>query len=214
MTLRFADRRRAGEKLGESIADLGPDDPVVYALPRGGVPVGFEVAGALHCPLDLLIVRKVGVPFQPELAMGAVAEGGRVVRNEDVIGMARIGEEEFAAAAAKEREELNRRIALFRDVAERISPAGHTAIVVDDGLATGSTALAAVSVLSEEGASAIWLAVPVAPASPLGGLESKIDRLVVLHRPRGFGAVGSWYRDFTQTTNDEVRELLSRARLP
>lgn len=195
------------------MADLEPDDPVVYALPRGGVPVGFEVARALRCPLDVLIVRKVGVPFQPELAMGAIAEGGVIVRNHEVIEVAGVSNSDFERVAADERRELDKRVALFRGDTDQIDPIGHTAVVVDDGLATGSTALAAVSVLDQQGAGAVWLAVPVAPASPLGRLEEIVDRLVILHRPRGFGAVGSWYRDFAQTTNDEVRALLARSRL-
>lgn len=211
--MRFANRREAGEQLGRAVAELEPSSPVVYALPRGGVPVGFEVARVLQCPLDVLIVRKVGVPFQPELAMGAIAESDVTVRNRDVIEAAGVTDSEFAQVAAEERRELEGRIEMFRAVADRIDPTGHTAVVVDDGLATGSTALAAVSVLDQQGADAVWLAVPVAPPSPLGGLDEIVDRKVILHRPRGFGAVGSWYRDFTQTTNDEVRNLLAESRL-
>lgn len=211
--MRFADRRQAGEQLGKAVADLEPSNAVVYALPRGGVPVGFEVARVLGCPLDVLIVRKVGVPFQPELAMGAIAEGGVTVRNRDVIEAAGIGDAEFDQVAVLERDELDQRVSLFRGETPQIDPTGRTAVVVDDGLATGSTALAAATVLDQQGAAAVWLAVPVAPASPLGRLEALVDRLVILYRPRGFGAVGSWYRDFTQTTNDEVRDLLARSRL-
>lgn len=211
--MRFPDRRRAGELLGQAVVEADPVDPVVYALPRGGVPVGFEVARSLECPLDVLVVRKVGVPFQPELAMGAIAEGGITIRNEEVIRVAGIDEQAFAAVATREQRELDHRVSAYRGDSPRISPAGHTAIVVDDGLATGSTALAAVSVLQRLAAEAIWLAMPVAPASPLGKLETDVDRLVILERPRGFGAVGSWYRDFTQTTDEEVRDLLARSRL-
>lgn len=212
--MRFADRFRAGEQLGEAIVDVDPVDPVVYALPRGGVPVGFEVARRLGCPLDIMIVRKIGVPFQPELAMGAIAEGDVLIRNQGVIAAAGIDEDVFSEVVAVERRELQRRVDMFRIDHEQIAPVGHTAIVVDDGLATGSTALAAVSVLRQQGADSVWLAVPVAPASPLGQLEDMVDRLVILRRPRGFGAVGTWYRDFTQTTNEEVRDLLARSRLP
>jgi putative phosphoribosyl transferase len=211
--VRFANRRRAGEQLGQAIADLEPPNPVVYALPRGGVPVGFEVARALRCPLDVLIVRKVGVPYQPELAMGAIAEGDVIVQNEDIMEVAGVTDSDFQRVAAAERHELDQRVTLFRGDIPQIDPVGHTAVVVDDGLATGSTALAAVSVLGQQGADALWLAVPVAPASPLGRVEAVVDRLVILHRPRGFGAVGSWYRDFNQTSNDEVRDLLARSRL-
>lgn len=211
--MRYRDRRHAGELLGAELAALRPPDPVVYGLPRGGMPVAFEVARALGCPLDVLVVRKVGVPSQPELAMGAVAEGDVVVRNEEVIHLAQVADESFAAVADEERRELEQRVAKYRADAEQVSPERHTAIIVDDGLATGSTALAAVQVVHALGASEVWLAVPVAPRSPLGELEEKADRLVVLSRPRNFGAVGIWYRDFNQTTDEEVRDLLAESRL-
>lgn len=211
--MRYDDRRHAGALLGAEVARLQPDDPVVYGLPRGGVPVAFEVADALDCPLDVLVVRKVGVPFQPELAMGAVAEGGVVVRNEEVVAMAHISADDFADVVEVERRELESRVAAYRAEAPPLPPEGHTAIVVDDGLATGSTALAAVEVLVAQQASAVWLAVPVAPRAPLSDLERKADRVLVLSRPRNFSAVGVWYRDFTQTTDDEVRALLSESRL-
>ncbi|MGB8361592.1 MAG: phosphoribosyltransferase family protein, partial [Acidimicrobiia bacterium] len=152
----FADRRDAGRRLGAELAGLEPPDPVVYALPRGGVPVGFEVAVALACPLDVLIVRKLGVPHQPELAMGAIAEGGVVIRNSDVMAHAMLDEDDFATVVEYERSVLDERVAALRAGVEAISPVGHTAIVVDDGLATGSTALAAVSVLRGLGAAAVW----------------------------------------------------------
>lgn len=211
--MRYRDRHHAGELLGAELAELQPLDPVVYGLPRGGMPVAFEVARALGCPLDVLVVRKVGVPSQPELAMGALAEDGVVVRNEEVIDLAGISDEDFARVAERERGELEQRVAGYRAEADQISPESHTAIVVDDGLATGSTALAAVEVARAQGASEVWLAVPVAPESPLGELEEKADRLVILSRPRDFGAVGIWYRDFSQTTDDEVRDLLAKSRL-
>lgn len=186
---------------------------MVYALPRGGVPVGYEVALALGCPLDVLVVRKVGVPFQPELAMGAIAEGKVTIRNEDVLRLARVDEETFDSAVAMEQRELETRVNAYRSVANPISPDGHSAIVVDDGLATGSTARAAVEVLRKKGAASVWLAVPVAPRHGSDELERSADRLVVLNRPASFGAVGVWYRDFTQTSDDEVRDLLAESRL-
>jgi putative phosphoribosyl transferase len=211
--VRFDDRRQAGALLGQRLVELAPTNPVVYALPRGGVPVGFEVARALRCPLDVMVVRKVGVPYQPELAMGAVSEGGVVVRNQEVLDIAGIPERVFAEVARRELAEVERRVAAYRGRSAPIDPTGHTAIVVDDGLATGSTALAAVEVLRQKGASAVWLAVPVAPAGPLGELESKTDRIVVLSRPSMFGAVGAWYRDFSQISDQEVRDLLAASRL-
>jgi putative phosphoribosyl transferase len=211
--VRYSDRRNAGELLGVEVARLSPSEPVVYALPRGGVPVGFEVARALDCPLDVLVVRKVGVPFQPELAMGALGEDGVVIRNEEVISLAGVDEETFREVVESETRELESRISLYRGDAAALPPRGHTAIVVDDGLATGSTALAAVSVLGHKGAAAIWLAVPVAPADSVAKLERHADRVVVLSQPRRFGAVGYWYEDFSQTSDHEVRTLLSRSRL-
>lgn len=186
---------------------------MVFALPRGGVPVAYEVARALGCLLDVLVVRKLGVPRQRELAMGAIAEGGVVVRNEDVIGLAGVSEEEFESVVKVENLELEKRLASYRAKALPVSPEGRTAIVVDDGLATGSTALAGVQVLLRKGAAAVWLAVPVAPSGSLGDLEALTDSLVVLSRPRGFGAVGAWYRDFTQTSDEEVGALLEESRL-
>lgn len=196
-----------------AVSELNPADPVVYALPRGGVPVGYEVARSLGCPLDVIIVRKVGFPLQPELAMGAVAEGGITVRNEEVLAMRPFDEVQFEEVSARERVELDRRVGVYRDVAEQIPPQGRVALVVDDGLATGTTALAAVSVLAEMGADEVWLAVPVAPRSAHSQLAERTDRFVTLLQPRHFGAVGRWYEDFSQTTDDEVRTILADSRL-
>lgn len=211
--MRFHDRRHAGALLGAKVAALHPEDPMVFALPRGGVPVAYEVARALDSPLDVLVVRKLGVPYQRELAMGAIAEGGVVIRNEDVIDLAGVSDEAFERVVEAETHELEKRLASYREVAASVSPQGRTAIVVDDGLATGSTALAGVQVLVRKGAAAVWLAVPVAPPGSLGDLEALTERVVVLSRPRGFGAVGAWYRDFTQTSDEEVGALLAESRL-
>jgi putative phosphoribosyl transferase len=211
--MRYRDRRQAGEALGEAVAAEEPLSPVVYALPRGGVPVGFEVAKSLACPLDILIVRKLGVPFQPELAMGAIAEGGVVVRNDTVLAHAGVGDVVFEEVLARELPLLDDRVAAYRGGSEPIPALGHTAIIVDDGLATGSTARAAVAVSRAAGAASIWLGVPVAPADTVARLSQEVDRMVVLDVPRYFEAVGSWYRDFTQTGDDEVRELLALSRL-
>lgn len=198
--------------LGQAVAELEPKKAVVAALPRGGVPVGFEVASALSCPLDVVVVRKVGVPYQPELAMGAVAEGGVVIRNEDVLSAARISDTEFDAAVELARRELNQRLAAYRDAADSIDPGGRTVIVVDDGLATGSTAMAALAAARARGATQAWLAVPVAPGDMVRRMESHADEVIVLHHPRRFVAVGTWYQDFSQTSDDEVRDLLGRSR--
>jgi predicted phosphoribosyltransferase len=188
--MRFRDRRRAGSALGELVAGAEPSSPAVYALPRGGVPVGFEVAAALGCPLDVLIVRKVGVPWQPELAMGAISEGGVVVRNEGVIAAAGITDEVFDDVMRGELFELEARSALYRAVASPVDPAGRTAIVVDDGLATGSSARAAISVMRAREAAEIWLAVPVAPRDTVEALRREVDRVVIVEQPWHFGAVG------------------------
>jgi predicted phosphoribosyltransferase len=211
--MRFANRRTAGVALGEALVDLAPANPLVLALPRGGVPVGFEVAKALECDLDVLVVRKLGVPFQSELAMGAIAEGGVVIRNEGLLAGVGVDERDFSRVEETERRELNRRLTAYRAVADAVNPSGRTAIVVDDGLATGSTALAAVDVLRARQASQVWVAVPVAPRDTTQALEAVADRVVVIHQPRPFGAVGAWFRDFTQTTDDEVKELLADSRL-
>lgn len=200
--------------LASAVAALEPSDPMVAALPRGGVPVGFEVAARLGCELDVLVIRKVGVPFHPELAMGAVGEGGVVVRNEEVLGSVRLEPSEFARVAGEERAELERRLSRYRRVVPGVDPTGRTVVIVDDGLATGSTALAAVAVLRERGAGAVWLAVPVAPMESVRLLEATADHVVVLEIPRRFVAVGSWYRDFDQTSDQEVTELLERSRRP
>jgi predicted phosphoribosyltransferase len=211
--VRFADRRAAGVILGRAVADEEPDNPMVAALPRGGVPIGYEVARALGCDLDVLVVRKVGVPFHLELAMGAVAEGGVVTRNQSVIeAVGGIDERSFLSSADAERAELDRRLRIYREAAPAIDPRGRTVVVVDDGLATGSTALAAIEVLRERGASQVWLAVPVAPPEVIPTVKEVADRVIVLEQPKRFIAVGAWYRDFSQTTDAEVVELLRQSR--
>ena len=195
------------------MAGREPEHPVVLALPRGGVPVGFEVAKALGCELDVLVVRKVGVPIQPELAMAAVGEGGVLVQNEEIIGAAGITEEILSSAVSRERDRLERRVASYREIARPVDPAGMTAVVVDDGLATGSTAEAAIRVVQRREAAQVWLAIPVAPRETIAVMRSLADEVIVLSTPMAFGAVGIWYRDFSQTTDDEVRDLLGQSRL-
>lgn len=211
--MRFDDRRQAGRLLAEELLGLDPPSPVVLALPRGGVPVGYEVASRLDCPLDVLLVRKLGVPGQPELAMGAVAEGGVVVRNQGIIDLARVGPDDFAAELETETQVLEERAALYRGDGAAIDPRGHTAIVVDDGLATGATALAAVNALRERGVVEVWVAVPVAPSDTTAAMATVAERVVVLHQPAQFVAVGLWYHRFGQTSDEEVRALLASSRL-
>lgn len=210
--MRFANRHEAGARLGRKVAAQGPVDALVTALPRGGVPVGYEVAMALGCELDVLVVRKVGVPFHPELAMGAVAEGDVVIKNEGIMTSVGIDNEMFEARTMMERGELEARLSRYRAAASAIDPEGHTAIVVDDGLATGSTALAAMAVLRARNAREVWLAVPVAPADAIPVMEGEADRVIVLEQPRRFMAVGAWYRDFSPTPDSEVIGLLAQSR--
>jgi len=208
--LPFADRADAGRRLGDRLAAvLGPvPDPlgtVVLGLPRGGVVVAAEVARRLGAPLDAFIVRKLGVPGQPELAMGAIAGGGVVVRNQSVIDGRRLSEDTVAAVVAAEREELTRREQAYRGDRPPLDAAGRLAIVVDDGLATGATARAALRAVRAQGPSRLVLAVPVAPPDAVAG---DADELVALARPWPFGSVGRFYRDFAPTTDEEVRALL------
>ncbi|RFU20923.1 phosphoribosyltransferase [Geodermatophilus marinus] len=205
----FADRRDAGRQLGARLADLGPADPVVLGLPRGGVPVAAEVARALDAPLDVVLVRKLGLPARPELAMGAVGEDGAVVLNRDVLARSGVGEEALAAVERQERAELARRARAFRGDRPRVPLAGRTAVVVDDGVATGATARAACAVARTLGAARVVLAVPVAAPRVVGELAGEVDELVALETPPGFRAVGQVYGDFTQTPDEEVVALLA-----
>ena len=187
--------------------------PVVLGLPRGGVPVAFEVARRLGCQLDVLVVRKIGLPYQRELAMGSVSEGGVVIRNEEVIDLAGVDERMFERVLQAERQELDERVRLYRAEAPAVEIVSRTAIVVDDGLATGSTALAAIEVLRVRGAESVWLAVPVAPRDTAAKVRDVADNVVILETPRHFGAVGAWYGDFSQTSDSEVQALLAESRL-
>lgn len=208
----FRNRQEAGQRLAEELARLSLPDPVVLALPRGGVPVAAEIAATLDASLDLLLVRKIGVPFQPELAMGAVVDGAEplTVRNEDVIALAGIGEEDFAAVRDKELAEIERR--RKRYVGRRGHPelAGHTLIVVDDGIATGATIRAALEAMRRRQPARLVLAVPVAPTDTLQKLRDAADEIVCLEAYRDFGAIGLYYLDFRQVSDTEVVELLAR----
>jgi putative phosphoribosyl transferase len=185
------------------------DRPVVLGLPRGGVPVAAPVAAALHAPLDVILVRKLGVPHQPELAMGAIGEDGVRVLNHDVLAAAGVGEDQLAAVEQAERAELEDRAVRFRQGRERVALEGRTAIVVDDGIATGSTARAALRVARAHGAAEVVLAVPVAPPRTCEAMRSEADQVICLEQPTRFAAVGQFYRDFDQTTDAEVVALLA-----
>ncbi|NIH80199.1 phosphoribosyltransferase family protein [Amycolatopsis viridis] len=214
----FTDRRDAGRRLAARLDRWRSRDVVVLAIPRGGVPVGFEVAGALGAPLDVVLVRKLGLPFQPELALGAIGEGGLRVADADLVRRLGVSAADLAAVEAAERSELERRAARFRAGRERVSPAGRTAIVVDDGLATGSTARVAVTAARAAGAARVVVAVPVGAAQAVAALRTGAggaagpegaDDVVCLECPPEFTAVGQWYADFTQTPDEEVTRLLA-----
>jgi len=210
----FADRRDAGRKLAEAVARLAPEDPVVLALPRGGVPVAAEIAERLHAPLSLILVRKVGVPGHEELAAGAVAEGAEPVFNPRVLaGMGRVAADFADTVAAKRAEMADRR---RRYLGGRPDPdlAGRTAIVVDDGIATGATLRAALLALRARGPARIVLAVPVAPAGIRAEFAGLADDMIVLSEPAFFQAVGLHYHSFDQTSDDEVTAILSRFARP
>jgi len=211
MTKTFRDRREAGRLLGERLAGHAGRDVVVEALPRGGVPVGFEVAVRLGAPLDVLVVRKLGHPGQPELALGAIASGGVLVVNEEVVAAERISDGLVERLAQQEAHELERRERLYRGPAAPIPVEGCTAVVVDDGLATGSTMRAAVRALRCRAPARVVVAVPVAARPTCEALAEETDEVVCLRTPEFFFAVGQWYADFSQTTDDEVRSLLGRA---
>ncbi len=212
LQLPFSDRAEAGRKLAAALAGYKERAPVVLALPRGGVPVAAEVAAALDAPLDLILVRKIGVPSQPELAMGAVVDGGSsiVVRNEDVIRHAAIGEADFKAVCDGEFAEIERRRKLYLGTRERVEIAGRTAIVIDDGIATGATTRAALRATRLRNPQRLVLAVPVAPTESLAELRQEADDVVCLADREPFGAIGFFYRDFRQVSDDKVIEILRR----
>ena len=211
-TIPYKDRFDAGRRLASMLSAYAQrPDLVVLALPRGGVPVGFEVAMALGAPLDVFVVRKLGVPGHEELAMGAIASGGVRVVDRNVMQLADVGEAELQRITASEQRELERRERQYRG--DRAFPDLRTKVVIltDDGLATGSTMRAAVAALRQEGPSKVVVAVPVAAPDVCESFRSVADEIVCAATPTPFHAVGLWYEDFTQTSDDEVRDLLERA---
>ena len=205
----FANRTAAGRELAQRLGHLKSQPVIVLGLPRGGVPVARVVATALHAPLDVIVVRKLGVPFQPELAMGAVGEGGAVVVNDEVLDKSGVSAAEFAAVEQRERAEVLRRARLFRGDRPPLALRDRTAVVVDDGIATGATARAACQVARAQGAARVVLAVPVAPRGWTDRLAGAADEFVCVETPRRFLAIGQFYRDFAQTTDAEVAECLA-----
>ena len=210
--MRFRDRSDAGRQLASRLLPLRGKDVVVLGLPRGGVAVAAEVARALDAPLDVILVRKLGVPAQPELGMGAIGEGDARVINTDVVRYSGASEADINAVEQRERAELERRTKRFRGDAPREPLAGRIAVLVDDGIATGSTARAACQVARAQGAARVVLAAPVAPPSARSTLAGDADELVCLETPERFLAIGEWYDDFSQTRDEEVVSLLRAAR--
>lgn len=208
----FKNRTIAGQMLARELADYAnTTDVIVLALPRGGVPVGFEVAQGLNAPLDVLVVRKLGVPEQEELAMGAIASGGVRIINEHIINLVNISEETIARVAAQEERELERRELLYRGDRPDPELEGHIVILVDDGLATGATMWAAVASVRRHHPAKIVIAVPVGAAATCQELQTAVNQVVCLATPEPFYSVGLWYEDFPQTTDEQVRDLLHQA---
>jgi putative phosphoribosyl transferase len=213
--MNFRDRRHAGQLLAQALKHYaGRDDVIVLALPRGGVPVAFEVAQALGAPLDVFLVRKLGFPGHEELAMGAIASGGVRVLNPDIVHGLRNGMAHVEAVAMREQQELERRERAYRGDRPDIDLTSKTAIVVDDGLATGASMRAAVTALRHKHPARLVVAVPVGAAETCALLREEADEVVCVRSPEPFGGVGMWYDDFTQTSDDEVRVQLAATRWP
>jgi predicted phosphoribosyltransferase len=211
-TLRFRNRTEAGRLLALKLtAYANRPEVVVLALPRGGVPVAYEVARALNAPLDVFIVRKLGVPGYEELAMGAVASGGVRVINEPLVAALRIPDYVIEAVAAWEQQELARRERVYRDDRPPLDVQGKTVILIDDGLATGATMQAAVKALRQQQPGRMVVAVPTASPETCDAIRAEVDEIICAITPEPFYAVGFWYEDFSQTTDEEVRELLARS---
>ena len=207
----FRDRADAGRRLGQALTGYRGQDVVVLGLPRGGVLVAFEVARALDAPMDIIVVRKLGLPHQPELAMGAIGEGGVRVLNDDVVRRAGVSASEIRATEAAERAELGRRVRRLRGEHVRHPLEGRTAIIVDDGVATGATARAACQVARAQGAARVVLAVPIGSPRTVADLGPDVDEVVCLDSPAWFSAVGQGYRHFEQVSDQEVADLLETA---
>jgi len=210
---RIASRKEAGRKLAALLSSYkGRDDVMVLALPRGGVPVGYEIARALQAPLEIFFVRKVGVPLYPELAMGAVASGDVLLLDANMVREFGLSQREVDEAVARSRKELERQEEVFRPGRPGIDLSGKIAILTDDGIATGHTMLAAIEAAKRLGAGKVLAAAGVAPASTVERIREKVEEAACLMTPRDFRAVGLFYEDFSQVTDEQVRELLAAAR--
>jgi putative phosphoribosyl transferase len=211
MAMRFLDRTDGGRQLAPLLTHLGAENTIVLGLPRGGLPVAYEVAHALHAPLDVLNVRKLGVPWHEELAMGAIATGGVRVLNDDVITAAGITKAALDEATEVQQRELDRRERVYRGGRPAPELGGRTVILVDDGIATGATVRAAIAVVRSQKPARLVLAVPVAQASVAAELAREVDELVCVVRPADLYAIGVWYDRFPQLTDEEVQTILARA---
>ncbi len=208
----FKDRKEAGQKLAQELNEYrNQENLVVLGLPRGGIPVAFEVAKELSCSLDVFVVRKLGTPQNPELAMGAIASGNVRVMNDDVIHRAGVSEDDIESVTQEEREELKKRERMYRGTRPNIDLKGKTVILVDDGLATGATMRAAVRALKAHKPEKIVVAVPTAPPDTCKAFETEVSEVVCLETPRPFFGVGGSYQNFSQTSNEEVRQYLEQA---
>jgi putative phosphoribosyl transferase len=208
----FEDRRDAGRKLAGKLSRFGGERCVVFGLPRGGVPVGYEISRSLGAPLDVFVSRKLGAPGQPEFGIGAVAAGGVRILNADIVKRLGISDEYIGRVTAREVAEVERRLRFFRGGRPEPEVGGRTVILVDDGLATGVTARAAVEALRQRGPGRLVLAAPVCAAQTAKLFRSRVDELVCLASPSDLGAIGLWYKNFEQTTDEEVVQLLEKAR--
>lgn len=211
MPERFSNRTEAGRALAARLGSLSGENVIVLALPRGGVPVGAEIARALHAPLDVFNVRKLGVPWHDELAMGAIAAGGVRVLNEDVIAGSGVIAEDLDRVTAEQQIELERRERLYRDGRPAPNVSGKTVILVDDGIATGASARAAISVIKSQNPLRLILAVPVIQDSVAAELAREVDQVVAVLMPSDLFAIGAWYDDFAQLSDEDVRDALGQA---
>jgi len=214
--MKFADRSEAGRRLADKLLHLKNRQPLVLALPRGGVAVGFEIAGVLDAPLDIVLVRKIGAPWQPELALGAVTDGAghETFIDRDLVANLDVSDVYIEEETARQLEEIERRRKSYCEGRPALEVAGRTAIVVDDGIATGATMRVALQAVRRRGPARVVLAVPVAPPDTLAALGEVADEAVCLETPIGLGAIGFYYRDFHQMSDREVTELLARAPRP
>jgi putative phosphoribosyl transferase len=214
--MKFMDRGEAGRRLADKLVHLKGWQPVVLALPRGGVAVGFEIARALDAPLDIVLVRKIGVPWEPELALGAVTDGAshETFIDRDLATSLAVPDSYIKEETARQLQEIERRRKSYCKGRPALEVAGHTAIVVDDGIATGATMRVALQAVRRRGPARLVLAVPVAPPDTLAALREEVDEVVCLKTPSGFGAIGYYYRDFHQMSDREVTDLLARAPHP